>query len=1281
MIYKMLILKLLLIVSCWIDHAALLGIPKITEMSIVKPPAIVGNSVLTLLCKATGEGPIKVRWMFKGKTATENNFFESAKDAEGTSTLRVFDVSLEHSGIYTCTAENRFGKVFNEKEVVVYKKGKFSPPHSREDPVKTIQATVGVPLTIECPPHEEGIGYKIVWGSLPLGGNPLLWLTGVTPLKNAYFGNHGEFHVQALTADLIKLIQDLGGVSCILYLDNAVVSNQINIDIGSQDINKAPVDNPPKMGRKLPANTNATVGKDRQVDLTCGADGYPYPKITWYKDGVSIEVLNEKKDSNFTVTGNGMILRINPVTSRAAGKYKCVAENFLGKEENEGTLTVNSVPKFVKGQELQIRYDVIHDQKLVLSCRGEGTPSVSYQWYHNGSIVTNNERYKLDGGDLIIKSAGFDHIGLYMCLIRNFVGLDVQPTYVIVEATPPTLIKGMDDPKYIFKGEDQELKCSFRSAPAPSVTWQKDGRDISSANTGSLILKSVSDESSGRYNCTATNVEGSAASIAQVIAVVKTKITNAPATLKTKVGTKMLELYCNAVYETQLLDVKFQWLRKGKPFESNDRVYLERRLEGPKRVLFLTDIEMSDAGEYKCRVFTHVKGDEGNIISEDVKTGSVAVIGKPPSPSNLAFSGNCSDTDSDIEITWEQRNNFGQSISTYIIEYGDRNADENEWFKYKGNMVISEDKLSIPVKNLPGSTDLKFRLTAVTYYESETFKSDSVVIVPDSCSTPAGAPAAWVATGLRTNNKKAGQLAVEWDEPADIYKKGPNFCVEVTYQKLPDGEIKTVCIKDGNNFVLEDAGEGEKYAISVRGKNDEGSGPETKEVLTSGAPAITGKPENLQVKYDANITFSWDKVQHATKYNFYYQQDASSRRRRRRRDTSSETKVTVTNNQTVLIPKDLASQTSYSFYVKAANDWMEGDASETQTFQTKPSAPNTPSNADVDIIGHAVQVKWDPPKRSKPEVTGYVIRYKKKGSGTYFVKECDADCRDMFLTDLEPFAYYTVELQAKSSAGLGDPIVFNGLVVSSPDKPGKPAPPPYVNENATIINVNFMLPEEGYVGGLPDNFTIFYYPKDDQSDVKSISADFPNKENLTIEGITSGVYILYAVGENALGRSAPSGKTERTYVAPTMVPVPAHTDEDKAFYEELWFLILIIIILLILLIAIIICCCLNRRGGKYPVDAKEKERGGWDDNVPLKDYASEPPSDNGPVSNGKPPVRSASQNSLKKPLTDDMDDDDDKDSLDDYGEDSKFNEDGSFIGQYGDEEKIKSKDKNGTTKV
>ena len=60
----------------------------------------------------------------------------------------------------------------------------------------------------------------------------------------------------------------------------------------------------------------------------------------------------------------------------------------------------------------------------------------------------------------------------------------------------------------------------------------------------------------------------------------------------------------------------------------------------------------------------------------------------------------------------------------------------------------------------------------------------------------------------------------------------------MTYQKLPDGEIKTVFVKDGNTFTLDDAGEGAKYSISIRGKNDNGSGPETKKVLTSGAPGM-----------------------------------------------------------------------------------------------------------------------------------------------------------------------------------------------------------------------------------------------------------------------------------------------------------------------------------------------------------------------------------------------------------------------------------------------------------
>ncbi len=47
-----------------------------------------------------------------------------------------------------------------------------------------------------------------------------------------------------------------------------------------------------------------------------------------------------------------------------------------------------------------------------------------------------------------------------------------------------------------------------------------------------------------------------------------------------------------------------------------------------------------------------------------------------------------------------------------------------------------------------------------------------------------------------------------------------------------------------------------------------------------------------------------------------------------------------------------------------------------------------------------------------------------------------------------------------------------------------------------------------------------------------------------------------------------------------------------------------------------------------------------------------------------PPPRYPSQQSIdKRPVSDDQE------SLDDYGENSRFREDGSFIGQYGEEKK------------
>lgn len=52
------------------------------------------------------------------------------------------------------------------------------------------------------------------------------------------------------------------------------------------------------------------------VTLTCGAEGFPEPNITWYKDGV---VLEKERSKN---------LVFQEVDIEDRGWYRCSAENF-----------------------------------------------------------------------------------------------------------------------------------------------------------------------------------------------------------------------------------------------------------------------------------------------------------------------------------------------------------------------------------------------------------------------------------------------------------------------------------------------------------------------------------------------------------------------------------------------------------------------------------------------------------------------------------------------------------------------------------------------------------------------------------------------------------------------------------------------------------------------------------------------------------------------------------------------------------------------------------------
>jgi len=109
------------------------------------------------------------------------------------------------------------------------------------------------------------------------------------------------------------------------------------------------------------------------------------------------------------------------------------------------------------------------------------------------------------------------------------------------------------------------------------------------------------------------------------------------------------------------------------------------------------------------------------------------------------------------------------------------------------------------------------------------------------------------------------------------------------------------------------------------------------------------------------------------------------------------------------------------------------------------------------------------------------------------------------------------------------------------------------------------------------------------------------------------------------------------------------------------------IIIILIIILIIVCLIKRSKGGRYPVQKKEQEAAG---NFPDRDYEAGPgdftrTEDDRDLLHQSGGGSQGSLNGSLKPLESDAD------SLAAYGdgEGGKFNEDGSFIGQYGPDKK------------
>lgn len=81
-----------------------------------------------------------------------------------------------------------------------------------------------------------------------------------------------------------------------------------------------------------------TVPHGEPLKLSCGAEGYPPPKVTWYKDGTP---LKERPEFDIRYQNGEASIEIPESGEGDAGVYSCVASNPSGQDSTSCNVSVS----------------------------------------------------------------------------------------------------------------------------------------------------------------------------------------------------------------------------------------------------------------------------------------------------------------------------------------------------------------------------------------------------------------------------------------------------------------------------------------------------------------------------------------------------------------------------------------------------------------------------------------------------------------------------------------------------------------------------------------------------------------------------------------------------------------------------------------------------------------------------------------------------------------------------------------------------------------------------
>ncbi|XP_072419949.1 neurofascin homolog (chicken) a isoform X9 [Chiloscyllium punctatum] len=964
--------------------------------------------------------------------------------------------------------------------------------------------------------------------------------------------------------------------------------------------------------------------------------GLPPPVIFWM-DSMMESIPQNKRVSQGL---NGDLYFSNVVRSDARFDYICNARFLFThtiQQKNPITIKVittrpitEQIPKFMSPTGTSSSRIILRGEDLLLECIASGIPTPDIIWYKKGGeLPWPKVRIENYNKTLRITDVSEENSGEYFCLASNKMGSIRHTITVRVKAAPYWL----NEPQNLVlaPGEYGRLVCQANGNPKPNIQWLMNGEPIEKVRQSpgreidgdTIIFREAQIGSSAVYQCNASNEHGYLLANAFVsILDVQPRILTRRNQIVKVIENNRTRLDC------QFFGSPIPTLRWFKDGQGNN-LYGGNYIIHDNGTLELRRARKVDEGTYTC-VATNILGKAENRVRLEVKDPT-RIIRAPESITvkrSLAAKFECKvrhDPTLRVTVTWLK-------------------DDKVLYLPWR----MKKDEDSLTIINVSERDEGIYTCVASTELDSDSAKARLTVL--DRPDPP---------RDLELTDPADRSIRLTWIPGDDNNSPITEFIVQFEENRFQPRKWHNLTRISGsiNSAVLQ-LSPYVNYQFRVIAVNEVGEGapslPSERYQTTGTAPELNPSDVRGAGISKSSMQISWTPLNGTQisgpnlKYIVSWRQ----------KDVGGEwSTVTVPRSSYIVSPTPFF--TPYEIKVQAVNDFGLGPEPRIvigYSGEDFPIAAPTALSGRI-INSTAVLLQWRalPPDTVQGYLIGHRIQYWNEGSllktnqyrSRVQVTESPSQRLRAIVSGLQPYHAYKFQVAAVNGRGRG-PWSEEFAINTTEGVPGKPSYLRIRQPDLESITLQWGPPRDP--NGILIGYVIMYHPLTGSRSRRNATIPRlgPDVTTYKLERVDANIkyrFYVFAQTRHGLGEAivldSPDFENE------------AFTNSHVDIATQGWFIGLMCAVALLVLILLIVCFIKRSRGGKYPVKTTEENRPSQDDNGYLSLE-----SDN---EDSKKPQ--GSQSSVDGTVKQEESDD----SIVIYGDgdgNSRFGEDGSFIGQY-----------------